>query len=941
MEMDVDDEDEDWNGCADVHVVGSSVSHSSSSRIILHFDLDCFYAQVEMIRNPALRNKPLGIQQKYIIVTCNYVARDLGVTKLSSVTDALEKCPQLVLVKGEDLTHYREMSYKVTELLMSYCPLVERLGFDENFVDVTDMVDTRIRQTNSLTDLTFSGHVYNKESSEVCASEHPRLAVASQLAAELREALKSSLALTSCAGIATNKLLAKLVSGTFKPNQQTTLLPESTPDIMARLSGVRRVPGIGHSTGHRLKALGLATVRDLQCFPSAELAREFGAATALRLQNLAQGIDNSPVTPAGPPQSLSDEDSFKKMSSTTEVLQKVEELLTSLTERMQKDGRQPSTFRLTIRRFSATNRYFSRESRQCPIPNHIAQKITAGSSDVLAQLVNMGMKLFHKMVDTNSPFHLTLINVCFSNLHAKSDSRAAITSFFTQKSPKKVLQGSQQQETPKTVDEPPPHMIRHTSTASLPKGFTPFGKDTSHKIPTQKAEETKPTLLNLFKPTQLPAKQPLAPPRCPQESVTPNGPNEPPSPSQEDDTVLSQLPPDVDPEVFRHLPESIQQELLSSFRTQHGYNHSSINGSQSATGVTGATSLQSGEHGCNRSAISTSPSSATGVTGSVFQDGEHRYNHTTSRHSATLGSSSHGQTAQTNTKSGPLLLLQQASILTTSVGSGQGDERVTEASGRGGGGSGGAGRGFFSTRRQLQSVNTNGSRTAESEHHSDMESKVYSQLTSGHPSNVDLTVRESSFGGGGGLFFSPLRETPMRRSNLPTESSNSSGDDVKHPNMEPTACSHQPSDHPSNAEPVKETIGVGGGGGGGLFFSTSRETCTNTCHQQTESHSSNKSDSRMAGEPSGVEPSVSLSSPLPSSGPPLNVDPTVFSELPPELQRELLAEWRQQKPALKMPSTKKPAKAQALDRTPSTTTKDRKPPKAGQANSLLKYFKPS
>lgn len=62
--------------------------------------------------------------------------------------------------------------------------------------------------------------------------------------------------------------------------------------------------GIGHSTGHRLKVLGLATVRDLQCFPSAELAREFGASTALRLQNLAQGIDNSPVTPAGPPQVL-------------------------------------------------------------------------------------------------------------------------------------------------------------------------------------------------------------------------------------------------------------------------------------------------------------------------------------------------------------------------------------------------------------------------------------------------------------------------------------------------------------------------------------------------------------------------------------------------------------------------------------------------------------
>lgn len=55
-----------------------------------------------------------GIQQKYIIVTCNYVAREIGVTKLMSVINAKEKCPQLVLVKGEDLTHYREMSYKVT-----------------------------------------------------------------------------------------------------------------------------------------------------------------------------------------------------------------------------------------------------------------------------------------------------------------------------------------------------------------------------------------------------------------------------------------------------------------------------------------------------------------------------------------------------------------------------------------------------------------------------------------------------------------------------------------------------------------------------------------------------------------------------------------------------------------------------------------------------------
>ncbi|XP_061623001.1 DNA polymerase iota isoform X2 [Phyllopteryx taeniolatus] len=145
-------------------VSGSSPNKTPAPahKVILHFDLDCFYAQVEMIRNPTLRDVPLGIQQKYIIVTCNYVARQQGVTKLMSVTNAREKCPQLVLVKGEDLTHYREMSYQVTDLLLSFCPLVERLGFDENFVDITEMIANRLPCTP---DFSFEGHVYSTSTS--------------------------------------------------------------------------------------------------------------------------------------------------------------------------------------------------------------------------------------------------------------------------------------------------------------------------------------------------------------------------------------------------------------------------------------------------------------------------------------------------------------------------------------------------------------------------------------------------------------------------------------------------------------------------------------------------------------------------------------------------------------------------------------------------------
>ena len=68
-------------------------------RAILHFDVDCFYAQVEELNNPELRGRPLGVTQKYLVVTCNYAARERGVTKLMSTTDALRACPSLVLVR--------------------------------------------------------------------------------------------------------------------------------------------------------------------------------------------------------------------------------------------------------------------------------------------------------------------------------------------------------------------------------------------------------------------------------------------------------------------------------------------------------------------------------------------------------------------------------------------------------------------------------------------------------------------------------------------------------------------------------------------------------------------------------------------------------------------------------------------------------------------------
>lgn len=539
---DGDEDDAEWRSS----ILMSSVSSSVPKKVIVHFDLDCFYAQVEMIRNPALRKVPLGVQQKYIIVTCNYVARERGLTKLMSVTDAKEKCPDLVLVKGEDLTHYREMSYKVTELLISFCPLVERLGFDENFMDITEMVERRLQQSKACS---FKGHVYNNDNSEDKAKIYPWLAMGSQVAAEMRDAIHSKLGLSGCAGIATNKLLAKLVSGTFKPNQQTTLLPEDVSNLMGSLKSLRKVPGIGHQTAKRLQALGVTNIKELELFPLEKLVIDFGESSARRLKSLAVGIDDSTVNPTGAPQSLSDEDSFKKMSSAKDVTEKIQELLTSLVERMHKDGRQPQTFRLTIRRYSTTNKWFSRESRQCPIPSPIGQKIASGScSDAVIQLSSLAKKLFHKMVDTNKAFHLTLINVCFSNLRegpSCSNGKGSLISFFTPTKSKKCTSHDQG--------------VSDFNGGRLTKDQSNQNISSAQIISTDGVTEDTPG----FQPV-----------RCGLHgmdisSIECIGHTPLSKPQELSNFEGSHLPHNVDPEVFRCLPEEIQKEVLSFDSTNH------------------------------------------------------------------------------------------------------------------------------------------------------------------------------------------------------------------------------------------------------------------------------------------------------------------------------------------------------------------------------------
>ena len=142
------------DGSVDMRVDDATNCASSSpycpahDRVIIHIDVDCFYAQVEMVRDPRLRSKPLGIKQKTILATSNYVARARGVRKLSSIAEALRICPDLVIIDGSDLTPFRAASQRMFDSLQTELPdcAIERLGLDEVYIDVTAVVTKQQQQ---------------------------------------------------------------------------------------------------------------------------------------------------------------------------------------------------------------------------------------------------------------------------------------------------------------------------------------------------------------------------------------------------------------------------------------------------------------------------------------------------------------------------------------------------------------------------------------------------------------------------------------------------------------------------------------------------------------------------------------------------------------------------------------------------------------------------
>jgi DNA polymerase IV len=245
-------------------------------RQIIHLDMDCFYAAIEVRDHPELKGKPVAVggarDRRGVLTTCNYEARKFGIHSAMPTFQALQRCPESIVMPTR-FEVYRRDSQAIREILFRFTPLVEPLSLDEAFLDV-------------------SAHKGDP----------------SALAQVVRQLIWQKTGLTASAGIAPNKMLAKIASDWNKPNGQFTITEQEIPAFMEKLP-LQRIWGIGAKSAEKFARHGVTTCGELQRFSRIELY-ELTGKFGLELYLLCRGIDRREVAPDRERKSLSNETTF-------------------------------------------------------------------------------------------------------------------------------------------------------------------------------------------------------------------------------------------------------------------------------------------------------------------------------------------------------------------------------------------------------------------------------------------------------------------------------------------------------------------------------------------------------------------------------------------------------------------------------------------------------
>ncbi|KAJ8248629.1 hypothetical protein GJAV_G00244050 [Gymnothorax javanicus] len=441
-------------------------------RVVALVDMDCFYVQVEQRLNPDLRGKPCVVAQYKTwkgggIIAVSYEARAHGITRNMWADDAKKRCPDLQVARVReshgkaDLTHYREASVEVIEI-MSRFAVIERASIDEAYIDLTASVQQRLRDMEGqqvAPDLLKTTHVQGfpqADSNQQGATEGAapdkeelrarglqqwlgsldpgaqaelQLAVGAVIVEEMRAAVEEHTSFRCSAGIAHNKVLAKLACGLNKPNRQTILPLGSVPELFASLP-IGKIRSLGGKLGASVAAtLEVQNIGELTHFTQAQLSQHFGEKTGQWLFDLCRGIEFEPVKPRQLPKSIGCSKNFPgktALCTRDQVQHWLHQLALELEERLSKDrevnGRVARLLTVGVRQISDGGSF----SRCCALSRYEASRISTDSFAIIKSLNTAG----NHQAAWSPP--LTLLHLSASKFSdAAATAAGGIASFLT------------------------------------------------------------------------------------------------------------------------------------------------------------------------------------------------------------------------------------------------------------------------------------------------------------------------------------------------------------------------------------------------------------------------------------------------------------------------------------------------------------------------------
>ncbi len=300
--------------------------------------MDAFFASVEQLDNPDLRNKPIAVgggEKRGVVAAASYEARKFGVRSAMAGRLAKEMCPDLIFVPPR-FSRYKEISNQIREIFYSVTDLVEPLSLDEAFLDVTQ----------------------NK-------FDHPS---ATLLAETIRRDIFTETGLRASAGISVNKFLAKVASDINKPNGQKTIPPEEVLEFLESLP-IEKFFGVGKVTAQKMYGLGIFTGKDLK-EKSLDFLLSHFKKSGQHFYQIVRGIQYAEVKPDRLRKSIATEYTFSEnLPSEVYVLEKIEEIAKELAKRLKNNGVFGKTLTLKIKysdfkvqtRSRTLNHFFQRE----------------------------------------------------------------------------------------------------------------------------------------------------------------------------------------------------------------------------------------------------------------------------------------------------------------------------------------------------------------------------------------------------------------------------------------------------------------------------------------------------------------------------------------------------------------------------------------------------